>query len=369
MLFHYKYVPHTIEKLQEYIDHLFLKVWCEADGEYDIEKLHPALKEIVLAIYYDDSIKKDHLYGPINEIYDLFLKIKKGRREALKKWYINNNSIEDLCSNNNNCKPLQYKRLKQLYAELAPKIEAFFKSLFTEVIKLKAVYSKIGKIDEHYEAFMTENDEGKCPFCGINDIKGPYHSKREAYDHYLPKNIYPFNSINFKNLAPMCHECNSSYKTLNDPLYIPNHRDPLLNRENRRRKAFFPYSQEQPDIDIQMEINNCDIDAIVPNEIELKISSANHAEEMETWKEIFGIEERYKAKCCEKNDGKVWYHMIADEFENARTQTKSPIGPKELYDMTLRQASNYPYNGSNFLKKPFLEACEKAGLFEFSMGE
>ncbi|MDL2124996.1 MAG: hypothetical protein LWX51_18420, partial [Deltaproteobacteria bacterium] len=138
MLFPYKYVPHTIEKLQEYIDHLFLGVWCEADGDFDIEKLHSELKDIVLDIHRDDKITKDHLYGPIKEIYDLFLKIKKGRREALKKWYINNNSIEDLCSNNN-CKPLQYKRLKQLYAELAPKIEAFFKSLFTEVIKLKAV--------------------------------------------------------------------------------------------------------------------------------------------------------------------------------------------------------------------------------------
>jgi hypothetical protein len=369
MLFTYKYITHSIEKLQEYIDHLFLEVWCKANGEYDINKLHPVLKEMVLEIYYDEKIQKDHLYGPIEDIYQLFLNFDADQRKALKIWYQNNNAIEILCSGDNNCDPITYKALKKFSEELTIKIEKIFKKLFTDIIHLKSVWSRIGKIDDHYIEFMKVNDEGKCPFCGIAGIKGQYHTKREAYDHFLPKNIYPFNSINFMNLAPMCHECNSSYKTLNDPLYIPNHRDPLLNREDRQRKAFFPYSQEQPDIEIQMEINNCDIDAIVPNEIELKISSANHAEEVETWKEIFGIEERYKAKCCEKNDGKVWYHMIADEFENARTQTKSPIGPKELYDMTLRQASNYPYNGSNFLKKPFLEACEKAGLFEFSMGE
>ncbi|MFH1674499.1 MAG: hypothetical protein ABIF87_13880 [Pseudomonadota bacterium] len=363
MLFPYKYVPHTIEKLQEYINHLFLKVWCEADGEYDIEKLHPELREIVLAIYYDDSIEKDHLYGPIKEIYDLFLKIKKGRREALKKWYVNNNSIEDLCGNNNNCKPLQYKRLKQLYAELAPKIEAFFKSLFTEVIKLKAVCSRIGKIDEHYKAFMTENDEGKCPFCGINDVKGPYHTKRDAYDHYLPKNIYPFNSINFKNLAPMCHECNSSYKTVKDPLYKPNHRDPLHTNSNNRRKAFYPYAEEQPEIIIEIEIGNKDINNISPDDIHLKISSTKHADEIETWKDIFGIEERYKAKCCGKNDGKVWYQMIDDEFENAKTLSDAVSEPADLYQMTIRQASKYPYADANILKKPFLEACKKAGYF------
>ena len=205
MLFTYKYVNHSIEKLQEYIDHLFLEVWCKADGEYDINKLHPDLREMVLEIYYDERIKKDHLYGPIKEIYELFLKIKKGRREALKKWYENNNSIEDLCCAANKCKPIHYKRLEQLQKELAPKLEKFFKSLFTDVIKLKAVWSRIGHIDEHFNDFMSENDEGKCPFCGLKDLKGEYNTKREAYDHYLPKDIYPFNSVNFKNLAPMCH--------------------------------------------------------------------------------------------------------------------------------------------------------------------
>ncbi len=27
-------------------------------------------------------------------------------------------------------------------------------------------------------------------------------SNPEAYDHYLPKSLYPFNSINFRNLVP-----------------------------------------------------------------------------------------------------------------------------------------------------------------------
>jgi len=322
MLFTYKYVTHSIEKLQEYIDHLFLQVWCEADGEYDIEKLHPELKEIVLEIYRNDKITKDHLYSPIKEIYELFLKIKIGRRNALKKWYINNNSIEELCSAADKCKPLHYKRLEQLEKELSTKFQKFFKSLFTDVINLKAVWSRIGNIDDHYKVFMTENDEGICPFCGVESIAGVYLTIREAYDHYLPKYIYPFNSINFKNLAPICHKCNSSYKNVKDPLYSPNQLDPLYNLSNRRRKAFFPYSQEQPDIDIQMEINNRDINAIVPNEIELKISSANHAKETETWKEIFGIEERYKAKCCGKNDGKAWYQMITEECANIKDQAK-----------------------------------------------
>ena len=94
MLFTYKYVTHSIEKLQEYIDHLFLEVWCKANGEYDINKLHPVLKEMVLEIYYDEKIQKDHLYGPIEDIYQLFLNFDADQRKALKIWYQNNNAIE-----------------------------------------------------------------------------------------------------------------------------------------------------------------------------------------------------------------------------------------------------------------------------------
>lgn len=87
------------------------------------------------------------------------------------------------------------------------------------LLDLAALRAKIGDIDDHYQTFVQTNKAGKCPFCGINDLLGEYHSKREAYDHYLPKALYPFNSINFRNLVPACHHCNSSYKTSKDPAY------------------------------------------------------------------------------------------------------------------------------------------------------
>ena len=58
MLFPYTYVPHSIEKLQEYIDYLVLEVWCKASGDFDIDKIgHADLKEIV------DSIRKNSSVG------------------------------------------------------------------------------------------------------------------------------------------------------------------------------------------------------------------------------------------------------------------------------------------------------------------
>src|ERR1035441_1462629 len=127
MLFNYRYVNHSIEGLQVYLDHLVKKVWCKADGPFSLDLLHPELKLIVEDISNDDSITKDYLDGPIRRIYE---------------------------------------------------------------------------IDAHYKAFVTENKEGKCPYCGCGDIKGVHHSRRDAYDHFLPKGTYPFNSVNFRNLAP-----------------------------------------------------------------------------------------------------------------------------------------------------------------------
>ncbi|RLD89272.1 MAG: hypothetical protein DRJ09_06835 [Bacteroidetes bacterium] len=87
-------------------------------------------------------------------------------------------------------------------------------------------------IPKHYKEFMKSNTEGICPFCGIHTIKENNHKYREVYDHYIPKAIYPFVSLNFKNLAPMCQECNSTYKGTKVP----------IEDDNKKRKlAFYPY--------------------------------------------------------------------------------------------------------------------------------
>jgi hypothetical protein len=37
---------------------------------------------------------------------------------------------------------------------------------------------------------------------------------------------------------------------------------------------------------------------------------------LEAWKDVFGIEERYKAKLCGHNEGKAWLVQIIDEAAN-----------------------------------------------------
>lgn len=55
MLFPYKYVPHTMDKMQEFIDFIFNDVWCKAPGggAFDMNLFagKPELRELMEAFF------------------------------------------------------------------------------------------------------------------------------------------------------------------------------------------------------------------------------------------------------------------------------------------------------------------------------
>ena len=355
MLFNYRYVTHDIEKFQTWLDHLVKVVWCRNGGAYSLDLLHADMKAVVEEIANDDRIKIDYLDGPIKTIDALFqTQLTPAQRTQVSRWYDHNNDIVALCGKDAVKTPGTYADIRAINTDLETALKAFCKSLFTDIIHLKAVTSRTAEIDAHYDAFVTENDEGKCPYCGYGDIKGQHHSKREAYDHFLPKGTYPFNSVNFKNLAPMCHECNSSYKLQKDPV---RHIDPLHKaKTSTRRKAFYSYAAAATGISIDLALTTADIDNIDPKDITLTITAPGQDEEVESWKDVFGIEERYKAKCCAKHDGKAWLSRVTEENENYG------LSQQAMLEAEIRAAENKPWSDANFLKKPFLLACQKAKI-------
>ncbi|MEI6175532.1 MAG: hypothetical protein WCS43_01455 [Verrucomicrobiota bacterium] len=360
MLFTYRYVKHDIEKIQIWLDHLVRNVWCKAAGRFHVGLLDTRLREVVIAVA-DDNRTKRKLFEPIRDLFDLFKNLSVNQRKQFSRWYDANNNIEALCSNSPKHQPVTYAEVAQINADLAEKLKGFYDDLWDRVLGLGPVESEIGTIDAHYKDFIRENNEGKCPYCGYGDIKGLQHSKREAYDHFLPKGAYPFNSVNFKNLAPMCHECNSSYKLKLDPI---KHIDPITRKNTGvRRKAFYSYSPSSPGISIDIAFSNTDIENLTSSDITLTFTAPGREEEVDSWKDVFGIEERYKAKCCAKNDGKAWLQQIIEECANPQVGLTSD----DLLAQVIRAAERSPYDSANFLKKPFLLACKNAGLIRNSV--
>lgn len=289
MLFPYTYVPHQMEKMQEFIDFIFYEVWCKApaSGPFGLNlfNANAELHEVMEAFYYSDTQGADFFYGHVERIYGLFSKLTAAQINQFQRWYQGNNDLDKVCANDPATHLARYADISSNHKDLADQLGSFFKGLYSQpFLGLAALRAKIGDIDNHYQDFVAVNKVGKCPFCGIGDIKGQHHSKREAYDHYLPKALYPFNSINFHNLAPVCHECNSTYKLSKDPVH----------NAAGRRKAFNPYASANYAIQIHIDLPHADIDALTPADIVMHFGPAVLAEEIETWTEIYGIEERYK---------------------------------------------------------------------------
>jgi hypothetical protein len=93
-----------------------------------------------------------------------------------------------VCGNDPAVHLVRYADIAATYKDLGEQLAVFFKGLYSQtLLDLAALRAKIGDIDDHYQTFVSINKAGKCPFCGLDDILGTDHSKREAYDHYLPK--------------------------------------------------------------------------------------------------------------------------------------------------------------------------------------
>ena len=359
MLFSYEHVPHSMDKMQKFMDFIFFQVWFPAKPSqpFDLELFNGEqdLKDVMTSFYYGDTKGGDLFYSRVEKIYDFFAKLSKSQRKKMRKWYWANNLVERACCNDPIVCPIRYKDMKGFDPKLIKALKELFTALYSQsLIGLKALRDKIGNIDDHYNEFSKVNKALKCPFCGITDVLGTYHEKhREAYDHYLPKSIYPFNSVNFKNLAPACHHCNSTYKTTKDPNYKPKDRLGVA----ARRKAFYPYSSRDR-LEVSVEIDDkADVDKLTPDDISLGFGPNDFDEEIETWNEIYGIDERYKAKLCD-DDARDW-------LEQFLILNRSCGMTADAFLQTVdEQFAKKPLANNNFLKRAFLHGCSDIGALQ-----
>lgn len=345
MLFPYKFLAdHGIYKLQELMDELFLEVWCKATPEiiYNEDILSKGVKELFEVC--KGGGRKDYFGEPVKEIYEIFQRLNKDEIDLLENAYISNNFIQELCEFTDDISPFYYDQLVSINKELGEKFNEFHNNLYEHVINLKPVEEKTGYFVSHYKDFLGIN-KNICPFCGMNRIKSKYQSGRESYDHFLPRNKYPFNSINFRNLSPMCRECNERpYKGTKDPLF---------NQDKKRRKAFYTYCEvERDEIKITIDLGSTDVFNLTPENIKLSFTCPGYEEEVETWLDIFGIEERVKALCLDNTDSKYWLTQILDE--------NSDFDPDQI-ESEIDRIKETPYFDCNYIKAAFFEGCQKVG--------
>lgn len=367
MLFPYIYVPHAMEKMQGFIDFIFFEVWCKAPvGEkFSIELFaaNPDLKEIIAAFGFapNPPAQGKAFYRSTKAIYESFATLSPQAIGQIRKWYWGNNDLKKICANNPAAHLTRYSDIDAQHPQLSAELATFFKNIYSnDLLDLAVVRNQIGRIDDHYKTFRRANRSDKCPFCGLSDLLGSDHGPREAYDHYLPKALYPFNSINFRNLLPTCHHCNSSYKGSKDPAYSPK----ATNGQQARRKLFYPFAPTPWRIDLQVRFKPEAIESLQPEDITLDFGPAELIDQIETWKDVYGIEERYRAKLC-GDDARDWLEQALtqqrwhDESQGAKGR------PASAYLQEIAEyAHERPWANANFLKHGFLQACAATGMFQ-----
>jgi hypothetical protein len=140
----------------------------------------------------------------------------------------------------------------------------------------------LGLRDPHYAAIYESIPEHVCPFCGTEYFDAPVEGvRREELDHYLAKSLYPFAAANLRNLVPMGHKCNASYK----------HTSNLLRcSRGARRVAFDPYSHTKCDVVLD---ESDPFNGVTSNTPLWVIRFEPDSPAVATWDDVFKIRERY----------------------------------------------------------------------------
>lgn len=320
MLRLYKPIVHDIFKLHTMLEHLVCSVWCEACDDACDTKLNADFKEI-----YD---KYGWLKKEVDAIYEKCKPLKADERNAIKDAFAANNKIEDLC---NGSKPVYLDSLPdQVKDVIKPLLVNFYETLLE---KAKVPGTK----KDYYQKLIKESDFQYCPGCGLIDFEHEESKYREAFDHYLPKSEYPFASVNFHNLVPLCHKCNSDRKRTKDPI------------ENDR-KAFYPFAKEEHNIAISLAIDaNKDIDQLERGDLTVVLTG--ETEKIETWDWLFDISERYNDKVRPRI--KTYLRELKNRYRQQKKDNPALTFLK-IIDGEIALYEDDKYSDWKFLKIPLL---------------
>lgn len=285
MIYTYKQLPpHRIENFHANIAYFFMQLFANDLAAYDENIL---LQATFIPIV---NLSKVSLKGNLVAITLAYHQLTTIEKLQVQNAFQVNTNIENICTNIN-AFPVKYNTVPIGIREI---VKNFLTMLWDAFPQNALLESSCGTIQEHFTSFVSPSHQRAlvCPFCGLNKLKTSESINRDAYDHYIPKALYPFISINFKNLFPICHECNSDEKKATDILY----------NGITRRQVFYPldssYHSDQLSIEVipTQQYNPINFKTLLYDinwDYAIKLAGILDPR-LTSWDEIFHIKRRYK---------------------------------------------------------------------------
>lgn len=323
MLYFYKSIsPHTIDNLHGYLHYFFTQLFAEVHPTYDhAHYIHADFQEIIDG--YTEQID-----NKLSAIFIAYIALRPNEKITVQNAYDVNNRISDVCSMS--VTPIKYAGLPET---IRTPIKSLYDNLWgdNKILGYKKVVEKCGTLKSHFNKFRENNEFVVCPFCGLESLTCKSDDGKDDYDHYLPKSKYPFISVNFENLLPMCHRCNSKSKGQADTPFIPN--------TTTQRPLYFPLDNTTVDHKIELEINSADTDLSDSNNWTLSINCEpiGNKTKKESWESVFNIEKRYKSIIADES--KVWFKWIRDKHRRMCKKNGAPYAA--FYDEAIHQYDDY----------------------------
>lgn len=312
---------HTIFIYQTYVQNLICEVWSNAiEGQSCQDLLSVEFEMIYLA--------RDWVKITLDEIYEICKGLSDDERAAIREAFFINNDIESLCEGLSI--PIG---LNTLHVVVEQKMKPFLVRFYNELINSKE------KLDYYNHLVENNSNYDFCPCCGLIRIESTESPFREDNDHYLPKADYPFASVNFTNLPPLCSKCNKKWKTVKNPF------------ENGRI-SFYPFKPLEKEFEISVRINDSDsTDYLELNEQEVAIGFNNDANKVDTWNWLFGITTRYNEEI--RQFSKTELRILANRFKR-NEERKQDMTYGEVLNDAIEDYDIDKYDDRKFLKAPFL---------------
>ncbi|WP_431609269.1 hypothetical protein [Chryseobacterium sp. 'Rf worker isolate 10'] len=281
----------------------FTQLFAEISAAYNHpDFIHPDFQTII-----DNH---EALNQKLEAVFTAYMALAPAGKAQVQQAYSNNNNIEQVC--NNTVRPVKFDELP---AGIQDPLKALYGSkgtlyqMLTAKDNYEAVKNKCGSLKGHFEKFRGQNPISVCPFCGMENLMTEYEDGKNEYDHYLSKNDYPFCSINFNNLTPICDICNKpGYKGQKDIPFQPN-TNPQIQDE-----LYDPYSIAYPEHVIDLKINSTSTDLKDVDDWTLSIDCTpiGNVRKKDRWLEIYKIESRYKGKIA--GDSYKWKDRIVSKY-------------------------------------------------------
>jgi hypothetical protein len=252
------------------------------------------------------------------------------------------NEIPELLSNAKDC-----YRAVDLPSDAVKALERLYRYAFGLLSELctrdpNAISTEQAIRDRQYDIVFATLPARSCPFCGCERVDPPKRSivrdpaKREDFDHYLPRSIYPFAGVNLRNLVPMGKKCNQDQKR---------NVDPVRNSHGGRRRAFDPYL---PIPALSVDLTQTDLfgNGGHPH---WRLQLGPASSELDTWNDIFDIRQRWIEGVLEQEYNE-WLRLFAGEYRRRHSDVvEEPILLEEL-ELAHERACDQGYSDQAFLK-------------------